>query len=232
MVYKAPSGKCVIGVKPPNSNGVREVDERSPLIPGKHVPVDGEGNCEDTGSGCGLLRGRGTDITFLAILVCSFLSAFDFTVIAAIFPLMYVPPSLLPPQLAFYLLSFRPSLVLFVDSSGSDFQSLNKVSWIAVAYIISNTAFQALYGRLSDIFGRKTSLLLANVIFLLGTIGCAVSPSLWTLTASRMVAGIGGGGLSVMVPIPNPPLSQHVQLSITAHLSFSHSPRSFVRGLT
>ena len=99
VVYKAPSGKCVIGVKPPNSNfnGDREVDERSPLIPGKHVPVDGKGNCEDTGSGCGLLRGRGTDITFLAILVCSFLSAFDFTVIAAIFPLMYVsPPSLLP----------------------------------------------------------------------------------------------------------------------------------------
>ena len=107
MVYKAPSGKCVIGVSPPNSNGVKEVDERSPLIPGKHVPVDGKGNCEDTGSGCGLLRGRGTDITFLAILVCSFLSAFDFTVIAAIFPLMYVPlPSTIPQF--FRLLPFVP----------------------------------------------------------------------------------------------------------------------------
>ena len=106
MVYKAPSGKYVIGVKPPNSNfnGDREVDERSPLVPaatGKqyygNVAVDGKANCEDTGSGCGLLRGRGTNITFLALLVCSFLSAFDFTVIAAIFPLMYARPSSPPP---------------------------------------------------------------------------------------------------------------------------------------
>ena len=83
--------------------------------------------------------------------------------------------------------------------SGSDFESSNRVSWIAVGYILSNTAFQPLYGRLSDIFGRKQSLLFANIVFLIGTLGCGLAPGLWTLFASRMVAGIGGGGLNVLV---------------------------------
>ena len=85
--------------------------------------------------------------------------------------------------------------------SGSDFESSNRVSWIAVAYILSNTAFQPLYGRLSDIFGRKPCLIFANVVFLIGTLGCALAPGLWLLVISRMVAGIGGGGLNVLVHI-------------------------------
>jgi MFS family permease len=77
------------------------------------------------------------------------------------------------------------------------------VSWIAVAYILSNTASQPLYGRISDIFGRKQCLLFANTVFLLGTLGCAVSPGLWSLVGSRMVAGLGGGGLNVLVHSTN-----------------------------
>ena len=73
------------------------------------------------------------------------------------------------------------------------------MSWIAVAYILSNTACQPLYGRLSDIFGRKQCLMFANLVFLIGTLGCALAPGLWLLVLSRMVAGIGGGGLNVMV---------------------------------
>src|ERR1700724_2968782 len=60
------------------------------------------------------------------------------------------------------------------DDIGSDFESSNRVSWIAVSYILSNTAFQPLYGRLSDIFGRKPCLIFANVVFLIGTLGCAI----------------------------------------------------------
>ena len=94
-----------------------------------------------------------------------------------------------------------------VNRSGSDFESSNRVSWIAVAYILSNTAFQPLYGRLSDIFGRKTCLLFANIVFLIGTLGCGLAPGLWTLVASRMVAGMGGGGLNVLVLTPSSKLS-------------------------
>lgn len=67
--------------------------------------------------------------------------------------------------------------------------------------MLANTAFQPLYGRLSDIFGRKSSLLFANSIFLVGTLGCALAPGIWWLVASRMVAGMGGGGLNVLVRI-------------------------------
>src|ERR1700726_1681933 len=84
-------------------------------------------------------------------------------------------------------------------ASGSDFKGSNRVSWIAVAYILSNTAFQPLYGRLSDIFGRKPCLIFANVVFGIGTLGCALAPGLWSLVISRMVAGVGGGGLNVLV---------------------------------
>jgi MFS family permease len=65
--------------------------------------------------------------------------------------------------------------------------------------MLSQTAFQPLYGRLSDIFGRKPCLMFANVVFLIGTLGCAIAPGIWTLVASRMVAGMGGGGLNVLV---------------------------------
>jgi MFS family permease len=88
--------------------------------------------------------------------------------------------------------------------SGSDFQSSNRVSWITVAYILSNTAFQPSYGRLSDIFGRKACLVFANVVFLIGTLGCAVASGLWTLVASRMIAGVGGGGLQILVHLRSP----------------------------
>ena len=65
--------------------------------------------------------------------------------------------------------------------------------------MLSQTTFQPLYGRLSDIFGRKPCLIFANVVFLIGTLGCALAPGIWTLVASRMVAGMGGGGLNVLV---------------------------------
>jgi MFS family permease len=51
---------------------------------------------------------------------------------------------------------------------------------------------------LSDIFGRKPSLLAAVTIFLIGTVGCYFANSLWFLIAARLVAGIGGGGLNVL----------------------------------
>ena len=68
-----------------------------------------------------------------------------------------------------------------------------------MGYVLSNTAFQPLYGRLSDIFGRKPCLLFAISVFLIGTLGCALAPGIWSLVACRFVAGIGGGGLNVLV---------------------------------
>lgn len=54
---------------------------------------------------------------------------------------------------------------------------------------------QPLYGRLSDIFGRKGSLLSACVIFFLGSLGCSVSANMIQLICFRAIQGVGGGGI-------------------------------------
>lgn len=78
VVYRSPSGKCIIAVKP---NGNTAATERTPLIPYS-------GDCRKLGGSDSNGRTE-LGLTFVAVLVSSFLSAFDFTVIAAIFPLMY-----------------------------------------------------------------------------------------------------------------------------------------------
>lgn len=86
-------------------------------------------------------------------------------------------------------------------SIGNDLHELNRTSWIATAYLLTTTSFQPLYGKLSDIFGRKASLLFAYTIFGLGCLGCGLSTSLGQLVGARAFAGIGGGGMSTVVSI-------------------------------
>ncbi|KAK0475707.1 MFS general substrate transporter [Armillaria novae-zelandiae] len=84
---------------------------------------------------------------------------------------------------------------------GSELEQLQKTSWIATGYMLTLTSFQPLYGKLSDIFGRKTCLLSAYCIFALGSLLCGISQSMNALIASRALAGIGGGGMSTVVSI-------------------------------
>ncbi|KAG1457091.1 hypothetical protein G6F46_003016 [Rhizopus delemar] len=81
---------------------------------------------------------------------------------------------------------------------GTEFKQSNKVVWIATAYMLSYTALQPLYGRISDAFGRKTSMLFATVVFFIGSAMCGASNDLWTLVISRGIAGIGGGGMNTL----------------------------------
>ncbi|KAK9462052.1 major facilitator superfamily domain-containing protein [Lipomyces oligophaga] len=83
----------------------------------------------------------------------------------------------------------------------SDFNELRSVSWIATGYLISQAAVQPLYGKLSDIFGRKPLLLISNVLFGIGSVLCGIAPNMWFLVAARAIAGTGGGGLSTLSAI-------------------------------
>ncbi|KAI9293639.1 MFS general substrate transporter [Neoconidiobolus thromboides FSU 785] len=76
-----------------------------------------------------------------------------------------------------------------------DFGSSGEVTWIAASYLLTMTAFQPLYGKFSDIFGRKITLLFALTLFLIGSIGCGLAPSIIVLIIFRAFAGIGSGGL-------------------------------------
>ncbi|KAL7902345.1 MFS general substrate transporter [Trichoderma sp. TUCIM 5745] len=68
-------------------------------------------------------------------------------------------------------------------------------------YFLTLTSFQPLYGKLSDIFGRKACLLFAYAVFGLGCLGCGLAQSMTQLCIARAFAGIGGGGMSSVVTI-------------------------------
>ncbi|KAM3064750.1 hypothetical protein ACMFMG_012064 [Clarireedia jacksonii] len=70
--------------------------------------------------------------------------------------------------------------------------------WIGSAYLLGNASFVPIWGKISDIFGRKHTLLVAVSIFLLGSLLCAVSRSIGMLIAARAIQGVGGGGAIVL----------------------------------
>jgi MFS family permease len=83
----------------------------------------------------------------------------------------------------------------------SDLHELGRISWIASAYLAACTAVQPLYGKLSDIYGRKNLLFFCNVTFGIGCLMCGVADGLWMLVLGRVVSGIGGGGLTILSTI-------------------------------
>lgn len=80
-----------------------------------------------------------------------------------------------------------------------DYKSLGDISWLGTAYMLTATAFQPLYGKFSDIFGRKTTMLFANFLFLIGSAISGWATSMNMLIVGRGVAGLGAGGLMAMV---------------------------------
>jgi EmrB/QacA subfamily drug resistance transporter len=81
------------------------------------------------------------------------------------------------------------------------FHSASGYTWVGSAYLIANSAATPIWGKVSDIFGRKPCLLVTNVIFFIGSLLAAVSVNMNMLIAARVVQGIGGGGLIVLVNI-------------------------------
>ncbi|TFY72498.1 hypothetical protein EVG20_g528 [Dentipellis fragilis] len=84
---------------------------------------------------------------------------------------------------------------------GSYFQRSNQASYIGTSYLLSVCCFTPLYGRLSDILGRKGAMLLALTFFGGGTILCGVAPSMEMLIVGRAIAGAGGGGVMTVSSI-------------------------------
>jgi EmrB/QacA subfamily drug resistance transporter len=75
---------------------------------------------------------------------------------------------------------------------------LEKLSWVVTAYLLTSTAVVPLYGKISDIYGRKIVFQAAIVIFLAGSILAGLSQSMVQLIVFRGVQGLGAGGLMVL----------------------------------
>jgi EmrB/QacA subfamily drug resistance transporter len=78
---------------------------------------------------------------------------------------------------------------------GQDLHDIEHLPWIVTAYLLASTAVTPLYGKLSDIHGRRPVLLAAISTFMIGSIACALAPSMFILICARALQGVGGGGL-------------------------------------
>jgi EmrB/QacA subfamily drug resistance transporter len=79
------------------------------------------------------------------------------------------------------------------DLDGYDLQA-----WATTAFLITSTIATPLYGKLSDMYGRRPFFLFAIIVFVLGSAACAFAWSMYSLAAFRALQGIGAGGLMSM----------------------------------
>jgi Major Facilitator Superfamily len=80
----------------------------------------------------------------------------------------------------------------------SHFGASNLASWLTTSYLVTSTAFLPLYGRFSDIFGRRICFFVSTITFSLGCLGCGASGSMIFLIGMRAFTGLGGAGLMTM----------------------------------
>lgn len=106
---------------------------------------------------------------FLAVAPAMFLGSLDQTIVAAALPVM-----------------------------ARSFGGLDRVTWTVTGYLLAATVAAPIYGRLGDAFGRRRMLLWSLLLFLIGSLACAVAPSLMALIVGRCVQGFGGGGLMTL----------------------------------
>jgi EmrB/QacA subfamily drug resistance transporter len=83
----------------------------------------------------------------------------------------------------------------------ADLGDVDNISWVVTANLLCATAATPLYGKLSDIHGRRTMLLIAIVIYGAGSLACALAPTMLALILGRALQGLGGGGLIPLVQI-------------------------------
>ncbi|OIQ83419.1 multidrug resistance protein 3 [mine drainage metagenome] len=76
-----------------------------------------------------------------------------------------------------------------------DLGGLEHLSWVVTAYLLASTASTPLYGKISDLYGRKPVFRFAIVVFLIGSILAGISTQMGELIAARGIQGLGAGGL-------------------------------------
>ncbi len=99
-------------------------------------------------------------------------------------------------MLSLFLASMEATVVATgMPTIVSQLGGLEYYSWVFSAYMLTSTTTVPLYGKLSDLYGRKPIYAAAMVLFLIGSLLCGLSQSMLQLIAARAVQGVGAGGL-------------------------------------
>lgn len=119
------------------------------------------------------------------------------------------PPRLAPAQVRAIVISLMVAMFLTaldqtivataLPTIGRQFKNVSGLSWVITAYLLSSTSVAPVFGSLSDIYGRRAMMAVALGLFLVGSVACAVAPSLLVLVAARFLQGLGGGGILPLV---------------------------------
>jgi EmrB/QacA subfamily drug resistance transporter len=117
-----------------------------------------------------LIHGGRLGLTMAALMLTLFLAALDQTIVATALPRIT-----------------------------SDLNGLGQLSWVVTAYLLASTASTPIWGKISDLYGRKIMLQAAILIFLAGSLLAGASTSMGMLIVTRGIQGLGGGGLMVLV---------------------------------
>jgi len=88
-------------------------------------------------------------------------------------------------------------VVTALPTIAGELGNLHLFGWVGAAYLLSTAAVAPFYGKLGDMYGRKNVVLVAIVLFLIGSAICGIAWSMESLIAARVLQGIGGGGLMV-----------------------------------
>jgi EmrB/QacA subfamily drug resistance transporter len=76
-----------------------------------------------------------------------------------------------------------------------DLHGFDSVSWVVTAYLLSATATTPILGKLSDLYGRRSVMMSSVAVFLVGSVACALAPTMFLLICARALQGAGGGAL-------------------------------------
>jgi len=105
-------------------------------------------------------------------------------------------PSIMLPM--FLAVADQTIVATALPAIASSLGDVERLSWVVVSYLIANTIAAPVYGRLGDSFGRRRMMLAALVVFVVGSVLCALAPTIEVLTATRVLQGFGGGGLMTL----------------------------------
>jgi EmrB/QacA subfamily drug resistance transporter len=99
-------------------------------------------------------------------------------------------------MLAMFLAALNQTIVATaLPTIGREFRDFENLPWVVTAYLLTSTAVAPLYGKLSDIYGRRTMMLASIGIFIAGSAACGAARDMILLILGRGLQGVGGGGI-------------------------------------